>query len=74
VIEIEFTPDGQTNFANITKENINKRLAMVMDGQLYSAPVIRSEIPGGKAIVSGNFTEEEAKKLAAKINEMLSGN
>jgi RNA polymerase sigma factor (sigma-70 family) len=73
IIEVEFTPEGREQFAKVTKENINKRLAIVMDGRLYSAPMIRSEIPGGKAVVSGNFTEEEAQKLATKINEMLLG-
>ena len=55
------------------KENINKRLAIVLDGHLYSAPVIRSEISGGKAQITGSFTEEEANALAAKINDAISG-
>jgi preprotein translocase subunit SecD len=44
----------------------------VLDGQLYSAPVIRSEISEGKAQITGNFTEAEAKALATKINEVIS--
>jgi preprotein translocase subunit SecD len=68
-INVEFSPEGKDLFAAITKENINKRLAIVLDGHLYSAPVIRSEISGGKAQITGHFTEAEAKALAAKINE-----
>jgi RNA polymerase sigma factor (sigma-70 family) len=71
-IEIEFSQAGRDQFAQITKENINKRLAIVLDGQLYSAPVIRSEISGGKAQIAGSFTEEEARQLAAKINGAIS--
>lgn len=70
-IEVEFSDEGKELFAAVTKENINKRLAIVLNGQVYSAPVIRSEISGGKATITGNFTEEEAKELAAKISEAI---
>jgi preprotein translocase subunit SecD len=43
----------------------------VLNGQLYSAPVIRSEISEGKAQITGNFTETEAKELAARINDAI---
>jgi preprotein translocase subunit SecD len=72
-IDIEFSEVGKELFAAITKENINKRLAIVLDGQLFSAPVIRSEISEGKAQITGSFTEEEARELAAKINDAISG-
>ena len=71
-IDIEFSEVGKELFAAVTRENINKRLAIVLDGQLYSAPVIRSEISEGKAQITGNFTEKEAKALATKINEAIS--
>jgi hypothetical protein len=70
-IDVEFSDQGREQFANITKENINKRLAIVLGGQVYSAPVIRSEITGGKAQISGQFSREEAEELAAKINEAI---
>ena len=72
-IDIEFSEVGKELFAAVTKENINKRLAIVVDGHLYSAPVIRSEISEGKAQITGSFTEEEARALAAKINDAISG-
>jgi RNA polymerase sigma factor (sigma-70 family) len=70
-IDVEFSEVGKELFAQVTKENLNKRLAIVLDGHLYSAPVIREEISGGKAQITGSFTEEEAKQLAAKINETI---
>ena len=70
-IDVEFSPEGKELFAAITKENINKRLAIVLDGHLYSAPVIRSEISAGKAQITGRFTEEEARELVVKINAAI---
>jgi preprotein translocase subunit SecD len=71
-INVEFSEEGKDLFAAVTKENLNKRLAIVLDGHLYSAPVIRSEITGGQAQITGSFTEQEATQLAAKINEAIS--
>jgi preprotein translocase subunit SecD len=70
-IDVEFSEVGKELFAAITRENINKRLAIVVDGHLYRAPVIRSEITEGKAQITGPFTEEEARELAAKINDAI---
>ena len=72
-ISIEFSEEGKELFAAVTKENLNKRLAIVLDGHLYSAPVIRSEVSGGKAQITGHFKEEEARELAAKINDTIGG-
>jgi preprotein translocase subunit SecD len=71
-IEVELSQAAREQFTQITKENINKRLAIVVDGKLQSAPVIKSEISGGKLQISGSFTEDEARELAAKINEGIS--
>ena len=73
LINVEFSDVGKELFAAVTKENLNKRLAIVLDGQVLSAPVIRMEIPEGKAQIAGNFTEAEARALAAKINDAISG-
>jgi preprotein translocase subunit SecD len=70
-IDVEFSDVGKELFAAVTKENLNKRLAIVLNGQVYSAPVIRSEITEGKAQITGHFTEEEARELAARINEAI---
>jgi preprotein translocase subunit SecD len=72
-INVELSDVGKELFAAVTKENINKRLAIVLDGQLYSAPLIRSEILDGKVQITGSFTEEEARALAAKINDAIGG-
>jgi preprotein translocase subunit SecD len=72
-INVELSDVGKELFAAVTKENLNKRMAIVLDGQLYMAPVIRSEITGGKVQITGHFTEEEASELAAKINGAIGG-
>lgn len=70
-IEVTFTPKGRKRFAEVTRHNINKRLAILINGRIISAPVIRSEISGGTALISGNFTEAEASELSNKINQAL---
>lgn len=62
-VSIEFNPEGTRQFAMVTESNIGKQLAIVLDGMIQSAPVIRSAIPDGHAIIEGNFTAEEAKLL-----------
>jgi hypothetical protein len=70
-IEVEFSELGKELFAAITRENLNKRLAIVLDGQVYTAPVIRSEITEGKAVITGSFTADEARELAAKVSSAI---
>lgn len=70
-IDFEFTGKSQKRFAEVTRQNVGRRLAIVIDGKLYSAPVIRTEIAGGKGQITGNFTQEEAKQLSDKINAAL---
>ena len=70
-IEIGFTSEGKKRFAEVTRESVGKRLAIVIGGQLYSAPRIMMEIPGGSAIISGSFSEQEAKELVTQITESL---
>ncbi|MCM8812965.1 MAG: protein translocase subunit SecD [Candidatus Omnitrophica bacterium] len=66
-VKLEFTGQGATQFSNITGANQNRRLAIVLDNEIYSAPVIRERISGGKAEISGSFTAEEAKDLATVL-------
>jgi len=63
-VSIDFDKKGARIFARITGENVNKRLAIVLDQTVYSAPVIQEKISGGAARITGNFTTEEARDLA----------
>lgn len=63
-VSISFDARGARLFERITGENVGKRLAIVLDNTVYSAPVIRDKISGGKAQITGHFTMNEAKDLA----------
>lgn len=63
-VTIEFDHTGARIFERITGENVNKRLAIVLDNKVYSAPVIQEKIPGGSARITGNFSMQEAHDLA----------
>lgn len=64
IVMLTMDREGGKIFDRVTFQNIGKRLAIVMDGQVYSAPVIRDRIPNGKAQISGNFKAAEASDLA----------
>lgn len=68
LVGLEFTSEGSDLFAKITRENVGRPLAVVLDGAILSAPVIQSEITGGKAQITGNFTPDEAKALVRNLN------
>jgi preprotein translocase subunit SecD len=63
-VSIEFDKKGGRIFAQITEQNVKKRLAIVLDNKVYSAPVIQEKITGGSARITGNFTAEDAHDLA----------
>lgn len=63
-VSITFNSIGAKLFDKITSENVKKRLAIILDGNVYSAPVIQERISGGKAQISGRFAMDEAKDLA----------
>ncbi len=63
-VSITFDKKGARIFERITGENVNKRLAIVLDNNVYSAPVIQEKIAGGQARITGRFTAEEARDLA----------
>jgi len=63
-VSLSFDARGARLFERITGDNIGKRLAIVLDNHVYSAPVIRDKIAGGKAQISGSFTMDEARDLA----------
>ncbi|HJV35659.1 protein translocase subunit SecD [Geomonas sp.] len=63
-VGIEFNSTGARLFDQVTAANTGKRFAIVLDNNVYSAPVIRERISGGSAQISGSFTEKEASDLA----------
>ncbi len=62
-VSLRMTSAGADDFARITSENVGRQLAIVLDGVVYSAPVIRSAITGGQASITGGFSTEEARRL-----------
>ena len=68
IVRIDFDAEGAKLFATITGNNIGRQLAIFLDGQLQSSPVIRDRIEGGSAIISGGFTPDEAKALVRNLN------
>ena len=63
-VSIKFDKKGARDFARVTGANLKKRLAIVLDNKVYSAPVIQDKITGGEARITGNFSMEEARDLA----------
>lgn len=63
-VSIEFNKEGSKQFAEVTKNNIGKRLAIVLDNKVKTAPNIREAILGGEAQITGNFTPEDASDIA----------
>lgn len=68
VISIKFNSEGSEILEKITRENIGKEMAIFLDGNLLSAPVIQSEIFSGEAQITGDFTPDEAKELVQNLN------
>ena len=67
-IAIEFNSEGAKIFAQLTKDNLQKRIAIFLDNELISAPTVQSEINDGKAVITGKFSVAEAKDLALQLN------
>jgi len=63
-VSLKFNSQGARIFSQVTGENVGKRLAIVLDGVVHSAPVIREKIPSGEAQITGRFSVEEANDLA----------
>jgi preprotein translocase subunit SecD len=64
VVSLDFSARGGRLFEEITAANVGRQLAIILDDTVYSAPRIQERIPGGRAIITGNFTSEEARDLA----------
>lgn len=67
-VALEFNDKGKDLFAEITKRNLQKPVAIVLDNEIISAPTVQSAIEDGKAIISGSFSVPDAKKLAIQLN------
>jgi preprotein translocase subunit SecD len=67
-VQLTWNSDGEKLFGDITGANIGKQLGIFLDGQLISAPTVQAKITGGTAVISGNFTLEETKTLARRLN------
>ena len=67
-VSLQFNDVGTKLFAEITKNNIGKMVAIYLDGSPISTPVVREEIPNGQAVISGSFTPTEAKLLVGRLN------
>ncbi len=63
-VSLEFNDKGAGIFADVTARNVGRRLAVVLDGEVQTAPVIREKIPSGRAQITGNFSVQEAKDIA----------
>jgi len=68
-ISLKFDEEGTKLFAELTKKNVGKPLAIFLDNQLKTAPTIQTEITNGEAVITGDFTVDEAKQLQRTINE-----
>ena len=61
---VQMNTEGTRKWKKITAQRIGQQIAIVLDSQVYSAPVVQTEIPNGRSSISGNFTVEEAQDLA----------
>ncbi|HAS80432.1 TPA: protein translocase subunit SecD [Candidatus Nomurabacteria bacterium] len=67
-VSLQFDDTGTKLFAQITKDNVGKMVAIYLDGAPISVPVVREEIPNGQAVISGSFTPTEGKQLVGRLN------
>lgn len=67
-VSLQFDETGSKLFAEITKANVGKMVAIYLDGAAVSIPIVREEITGGLAVISGSFTPNEAKLLVGRLN------
>ncbi len=68
VVAIRFNEAGTQKFSELTERNINRPLAILIDEIPISAPIVQSHIPDGNAVITGDFTREEAKNLSIQLN------
>ena len=67
-VSIQFDEEGSKLFEKVTSENVGNQIAIFLDGQVISSPVVNEAISGGEAQISGGFTPQEAKDLVQRLN------
>lgn len=67
-VSIQFTDEGAKKFADLTRRNVGKEIPIFLDEELLSAPVVQQEILGGQAVITGQFTVDQAKALSTQLN------
>jgi preprotein translocase subunit SecD len=67
IVQFRFNGVGARRFGDVTRQNIGKRFAIILDKKIISAPVIQSAISGGSGQITGNFTEQSANDLAVLL-------
>jgi len=73
MLVLKLTDDANMIFGRCTKEHIDKRLALIFNGEVLSAPVVKSQILDGSIHIPGDFTQEEAEEMAATLNKAVEG-
>jgi protein-export membrane protein SecD len=68
MVSVKFNEEGAKLFADITRANVGRQIGIFLDGELLSSPVVNEAITGGTAIISGDFTADEAKNLAENLS------
>ena len=71
-VSLQFTSEGAQLFGELTSKHVGERFAIILDGKIQSAPVIRDAIWGGSASITGRFTQQEAQNLASVLENPLS--
>ena len=67
-VQVNFNADGAKLFSDITSNNVGRTVAIFLDGTVVSAPVVQDKITDGVALISGNFTADQAKELVRNLN------
>lgn len=68
-VALQFNSEGADLFEKITERNIGNKVAIFLDGKVVSAPNVNEKIPNGKAVITGDFTVQEAKDMVMRLNE-----
>ncbi|HVV39425.1 MAG TPA: protein translocase subunit SecD [Candidatus Paceibacterota bacterium] len=67
-VRVDFNSEGRQIFSDLTEKNVGRVIAIFLDGTIVSAPVVQEKIGDGTAIISGNFTADQAKELVRSLN------